>query len=87
MSLIKIGIVHESDLNLGAIIMALYFEKLIVSLLANDHCSLFTSKQQLIRFSSQFVVINFINYETSVISILFCAIVRISINIVDVIDI
>ena len=37
MSLIKIGIVHEGDLSLGAIIMALHFEKLIVSLLADDH--------------------------------------------------
>ena len=37
--------------------------------------------------SFQFVKINFINYESSVIGILFYAIVRISINIVDVIDI
>ena len=62
MSLIKIGIVHEGDLDLGAIIMALHFEKLIVCLLADDHCSV------LIRFSFQFVKINFINYKTSVIS-------------------
>ena len=38
MSLIKIGIVLEGNLSLGAIIMALHFEKLIVSLLADDHC-------------------------------------------------
>ena len=44
MSLIKIGIVHEGDLNLGEIIMALHFEKLIVSLLADDHCSVLSSK-------------------------------------------
>ena len=48
---------------------------------------LFSTKRQLGRFSFQFVEINFINYETSFISILFYAIVRISINIGDVINI
>ena len=64
--------------------MALHFEKLIVSLLADEHCSVLSSN--LFALSFQFVKINFINYETSVISILLYAIVRISINIVDVID-
>ena len=51
MSLIKIGIVHEGDLNLGAIIMALHFEKLIVSLLADDHCSVLSSNLFALAFS------------------------------------
>ena len=37
-SLIKIETVLDCDRSFGAIIMALHFEKLIVSLLANDHC-------------------------------------------------
>ena len=37
MSLIKIGIVLEGDVSLGAISMAFHFNKLIVSLLAFDH--------------------------------------------------
>ena len=51
MSLIKIGIAHEGDLNLGAIIMALHFEKLIVSLLADDHCSALSSNLFDVAFS------------------------------------
>ena len=51
MSLIKIGIVQKGDLNLGAIIMALHFEKLIVSLLAGDHCSVQSSNLFALAFS------------------------------------
>ena len=51
MSLIKIGIVHEGDLSLGAIIIALHFEKLIVSLLADDHCSVLSSNLFALAFS------------------------------------
>ena len=43
MPLIKIEIVLEGDLNLGAIIMALRFEKLVVSLLGDGDCSLLSS--------------------------------------------
>ena len=51
MLLIKIGIVLEGDQNLEAIIMALHFEKLIVSLLANDHCSVLSSNLFALAFS------------------------------------
>ena len=51
MLLIKSGIVHEGDLNLGAIIKALHFEKLVVSLLANDHCSVISSNLFALVFS------------------------------------
>ena len=51
MSLIKIGIVHEGDLDLGAIIMALHIEKLIVCLLADDHCSVLSSNLFALAFS------------------------------------
>ena len=59
MSLIKIGIVLESDLSLGAIIMALHFEKLIMSLFADDRSSvksstLFALGFSLSRFTSLF---------------------------------
>ena len=43
MLLIKIGIVLEDDLSLEAIIVALHFVKLIMSLLADDHCSVLKS--------------------------------------------
>ena len=51
MLLIKIGMVHEGDLNLEAIIMALHFEKLIVSLLTDDHCSVLSSNLFALAFS------------------------------------
>ena len=47
-SLIKIGIVLEGDLSIVAIIMALHFDKLTVSLLANDHCSVLSSNRTMV---------------------------------------
>ena len=51
MSLIKIRIVLVVGLSLGAIIMALHFEKLIVSLSADDHCSTRSSNLFALAFS------------------------------------
>ena len=51
MSIIKIGIVLEGDLRLRAIIMALHFDKLIVSLSADDHCSVLRSNLFALAFS------------------------------------
>ena len=56
MSLIKIGIVHKGDLNFGAIIMALHFEKLIVSLLTDDHCSNLSSNLFALAFSLSILI-------------------------------
>ena len=68
MSLIKIGKVHEGDLNLGATIMTLHFEKLIVSLLADDHCSVLSSNL----FALAFSLSRLISLITRQVSLAYC---------------
>ena len=67
-SLNKIEIVLEGGLNLGAIIMALHFGKLIVSLLADHHCSVLSNNL----FALAFSLSRLISLITRQVSLAYC---------------